>query len=240
MSWSLYCMHFRELAFQIGEQFSVLGKPIGLKEVVVIGGRGNPVDCSLLFWCSHIEEHSLFRCSLNHNFIDCSLISVTRHGGSRSWVGHQASRCRSYPWTPCRSPEIKLWHQLQKDCISCEWSCFTRYDVFLPQFDWGFGWFYPRLWMKLTGCWRTTLESSCRRSLLLCQRSDRPSSSVPPWQTHYESWRILLSISHSSGNPQTSMHSAPCFRMIKIVCLTVLLSNYKSIFCGHILSCMKV
>ena len=30
----------RELAFQSAEQFQVLGKPIGLKVVVITGGRG--------------------------------------------------------------------------------------------------------------------------------------------------------------------------------------------------------
>jgi superfamily II DNA/RNA helicase len=30
----------RELAFQIAEQFTVLGKPIGLKAIVITGGRG--------------------------------------------------------------------------------------------------------------------------------------------------------------------------------------------------------
>ncbi|ELT87384.1 hypothetical protein CAPTEDRAFT_162583 [Capitella teleta] len=37
----------RELAYQIGEQFSVLGKPIGLKEAIITGGR-DMIDQGLL------------------------------------------------------------------------------------------------------------------------------------------------------------------------------------------------
>lgn len=33
-------MSFRELAYQIAEQFRVLGKPLGLKECIVVGGMG--------------------------------------------------------------------------------------------------------------------------------------------------------------------------------------------------------
>lgn len=36
----MICVICRELAFQIGEQFSVLGKPIGVKVEVITGGRG--------------------------------------------------------------------------------------------------------------------------------------------------------------------------------------------------------
>ena len=34
---------FRELAFQIAEQFNVLGKPIGVRVTVITGGLGNCV-----------------------------------------------------------------------------------------------------------------------------------------------------------------------------------------------------
>lgn len=33
---------YRELAFQIGEQFRALGGPMGLRDVVVVGGVGEP------------------------------------------------------------------------------------------------------------------------------------------------------------------------------------------------------
>jgi len=36
MNYGLY----RELAHQIAEQFRVLGKPIGLRDLVITGGRG--------------------------------------------------------------------------------------------------------------------------------------------------------------------------------------------------------
>ena len=35
-----YCLYFRELAFQIAEQFNVLGKPIGVRVSVITGGLG--------------------------------------------------------------------------------------------------------------------------------------------------------------------------------------------------------
>ena len=47
----VYHFHFfyRELAFQISEQFQVLGKPMGLKLAVVIGGRGKQIRlCSVV------------------------------------------------------------------------------------------------------------------------------------------------------------------------------------------------
>ncbi|KAI0216235.1 putative ATP-dependent RNA helicase DDX49 [Lamellibrachia satsuma] len=42
----------RELAFQSAEQFQVLGKPIGLKVVVITGGRGTftSYQCSVYSW----------------------------------------------------------------------------------------------------------------------------------------------------------------------------------------------
>lgn len=33
----------RELAYQIGEQFALLGKPINLRHVVVVGGMGRSI-----------------------------------------------------------------------------------------------------------------------------------------------------------------------------------------------------
>jgi len=36
----LSCCVCRELAHQIAEQFRVLGKPIGLRDLVITGGRG--------------------------------------------------------------------------------------------------------------------------------------------------------------------------------------------------------
>ncbi len=36
----LFSLIVRELAFQIGDQFRVLGKPIGVKDSVIIGGFG--------------------------------------------------------------------------------------------------------------------------------------------------------------------------------------------------------
>ena len=43
----------RELAFQISEQFQVLGKPMGLKLAVVIGGRGKIISLFItVYVCS--------------------------------------------------------------------------------------------------------------------------------------------------------------------------------------------
>ena len=47
---------FRELAFQISEQFQVLGKPIGLKQVVITGGRGEAIIC--VFFVFFLFVHS--------------------------------------------------------------------------------------------------------------------------------------------------------------------------------------
>lgn len=35
-------MSYRELAYQIAEQFRVFGKPLGLKDCIVVGGMGKP------------------------------------------------------------------------------------------------------------------------------------------------------------------------------------------------------
>lgn len=37
-SWPLHV--YRELAYQIAEQFRVLGKPLGLKDCIIVGGMG--------------------------------------------------------------------------------------------------------------------------------------------------------------------------------------------------------
>ena len=62
---------YRELAYQIAEQFRVFGSHIGLKDVVVVGGIGgfehvfpskqstlrphtcNPTTSVVSFWCCH-------------------------------------------------------------------------------------------------------------------------------------------------------------------------------------------
>lgn len=47
-------MSLRELAYQIAEQFRVLGKPLGLKECIIVGGMGNYFLISglrFLFFC---------------------------------------------------------------------------------------------------------------------------------------------------------------------------------------------
>ena len=46
----------RELAFQIADQFRVVGKPIGLRDVVVVGGRDMVLqgrDLGKLAWSNH-------------------------------------------------------------------------------------------------------------------------------------------------------------------------------------------
>ena len=49
----------RELAFQISEQFGILGKPIGLKVVVITGGRGK----------KNILKHlSVSSCEIKHKY----------------------------------------------------------------------------------------------------------------------------------------------------------------------------
>jgi len=47
----LYCCVYRELAHQIAEQFRVLGKPIGLRDLVITGGRGLRVIVLTDFCC---------------------------------------------------------------------------------------------------------------------------------------------------------------------------------------------
>lgn len=49
----------RELAYQIAEQFRVLGKPLGLKDCIIVGGMGKMATTE--HWCGP----------------DTSLISVT-------------------------------------------------------------------------------------------------------------------------------------------------------------------
>ena len=48
----------RELAFQIGEQFALLGKPINLRHVVVVGGLSRYISffhriCSYIYFLTH-------------------------------------------------------------------------------------------------------------------------------------------------------------------------------------------
>lgn len=38
-----FCMSCRELAYQIAEQFRVLGKPLGLRDCIIVGGMGKTV-----------------------------------------------------------------------------------------------------------------------------------------------------------------------------------------------------
>lgn len=38
INWLYY--NYRELAFQLADQFRALGKPIGMKDAVIIGGLG--------------------------------------------------------------------------------------------------------------------------------------------------------------------------------------------------------
>ena len=53
-----FIFFYRELAFQISEQFQVLGKPMGLKLTVVIGGRGKIILSSVIAYiCSlHVRN----------------------------------------------------------------------------------------------------------------------------------------------------------------------------------------
>uniref|UniRef100_A0A8C7IJ27 RNA helicase n=2 Tax=Oncorhynchus TaxID=8016 RepID=A0A8C7IJ27_ONCKI len=44
----------RELAYQIAEQFRVLGKPMGLRDCIIVGGMGNP-----FFWESKSEVRTV-------------------------------------------------------------------------------------------------------------------------------------------------------------------------------------
>ena len=46
----LHCFSYkyRELAFQIADQFRVLGKPMGLKDCVVVGGVGKFYEKAIL------------------------------------------------------------------------------------------------------------------------------------------------------------------------------------------------
>ena len=43
----LYVMSHRELAYQIAEQFRVLGKPLGLRDCIIVGGMGNYKDSDI-------------------------------------------------------------------------------------------------------------------------------------------------------------------------------------------------
>lgn len=44
----VYVMSHRELAYQIAEQFRVLGKPLGLRECIIVGGMGNSIAFVIL------------------------------------------------------------------------------------------------------------------------------------------------------------------------------------------------
>lgn len=45
---ALFGMFTRELAYQIAEQFRVLGKPLGLKDCIIVGGMGKTLHtCAL-------------------------------------------------------------------------------------------------------------------------------------------------------------------------------------------------
>uniref|UniRef100_A0A6Q2Y1B0 RNA helicase n=1 Tax=Esox lucius TaxID=8010 RepID=A0A6Q2Y1B0_ESOLU len=55
--YGIYCLVLtptRELAYQIAEQFRVLGKPMGLRDCIIVGGMGNP-----FFWESKSEVRTV-------------------------------------------------------------------------------------------------------------------------------------------------------------------------------------
>lgn len=45
-------MSCRELAYQIAEQFRVLGKPLGLRDCIIVGGMGNYISAGSFLFCT--------------------------------------------------------------------------------------------------------------------------------------------------------------------------------------------
>lgn len=48
-------MSHRELAYQIAEQFRVLGKPLGLRDCIIVGGMGKIIATNQICsceWCT--------------------------------------------------------------------------------------------------------------------------------------------------------------------------------------------
>lgn len=80
----------RELAYQIAEQFRVLGKPLGLKDCIIVGGMGTGAGG---FWAW--EPHSCRSSTQPH-----LSPSAPRHGGPGTGTLSETTRGHCHSRTP--------------------------------------------------------------------------------------------------------------------------------------------
>lgn len=79
----------RELAYQIAEQFRVLGKPLGLKDCIIVGGMGMGAERLLRGWGSLLIPPTRSHLSLHR-----------RHGGAGTGAVSEATRGYCHSWAP--------------------------------------------------------------------------------------------------------------------------------------------
>lgn len=79
----------RELAYQIAEQFRVLGKPLGLKDCIIVGGMGTVAE--RLGWAM---GSLLIPPTQSH------LSLYFRHGDAGPGALSEATRGYCHPWAP--------------------------------------------------------------------------------------------------------------------------------------------
>lgn len=79
----------RELAYQIAEQFRVLGKPLGLKDCIIVGGMGTVAE--RLGWAMGFMLIPPTQSHLSLYF---------RHGDAGPGALSEATRGYCHPWAP--------------------------------------------------------------------------------------------------------------------------------------------